>query len=100
MKDLVTRIPRFFSELRRRKVIRVMIAYALVAYGVTEVSNEVLPLLDVPESVNRIILLLLMLGFPVALALAWAFDITPRGIERTTDRPGTSDRLPRCRSPT
>jgi len=86
MNDLQTRIPRFFSELRRRKVIRVMIAYAVGAYVTTEVSNEVLPLLGIPESVNRIILIILLLGFPVALALAWAFDITPRGIERTTER--------------
>jgi serine/threonine-protein kinase len=87
MNDLQTRIPRFFAELRRRKVIRVMIAYAVGAYVTTEVSNEVLPLLGIPESVNRLILVILLLGFPVALALAWAFDITPRGIERTADLP-------------
>jgi serine/threonine-protein kinase len=86
MAQPLTRIPTFFAELRRRKVIRVAIAYGIVAFGVTEVSNNVFPNLGV-EWLPRIVVWVLLLGFPVALVLAWAFDITSTGIERTSDSP-------------
>jgi len=96
----LNRFPAFLSELRRRKVIRVAIAYGIVAFGVTEVSNNVFPNLGV-DWLPRVIVWILLLGFPIALALAWAFDITATGIERTTDAPasGTAAEVARAQKP-
>lgn len=73
----------FFSELRRRRVIRVAAVYAVVAYGVLEVADIVLPALSLPEWGITLTVALVVLGFPVAMVLAWAFDITPQGVRRT-----------------
>lgn len=75
----------FFSQLRRRKVIRVAVAYAIVAWVLVEVSSVVLPALLVPEWVFRLIVILALLGLAPALVLSWIFDWTPHGIERTDD---------------
>src|SRR3954465_8559973 len=75
----------FFAELKRRKVYRVAIGYAVVAWVRFQVATQVFPFLDVPNWAIRLIILLLALGFPIALVLAWAFDITPQGVERTDD---------------
>jgi serine/threonine-protein kinase len=80
----LSRIPPFLSELRRRKVTRVAVAYLLVAYGVFQVAVTVLPQIGGGTFVLPIALVL-ALGLPIALTLAWAYDITPRGIERTPD---------------
>lgn len=85
MADPLTGVAAFFAELRRRKVIRVAIAYGIVGFAVTEVANNVLPPLGL-EFATTLVVVLLLLGFPVALVLAWAFDLTPRGLERTPDR--------------
>ena len=71
-------------ELRRRKVFRVLAAYAIVALGVAEGANNVLPPLGV-EWGPRVVIFLLLIGLPVTIVLAWAFDITPRGLQRTPD---------------
>jgi serine/threonine-protein kinase len=76
---------KFFAELRRRHVYRVVIAYGLGAWAVIEGIAQVFPIFDVPNWVTRLIVLLIALGFPVALVLAWIFDITPEGIKRTED---------------
>jgi TolB-like protein/Flp pilus assembly protein TadD len=75
----------FFSELKRRKVYRVAVAYAVVAWLVVQIATQTFPFLDVPNWAIRLIIILIALGFPVALILAWAFDITPQGIKRTDD---------------
>ena len=72
----------FFSELRRRSVTRVAIGYLAVAWLLLQVGDVMFPALDVPDWSLRLLIGLLSLGFPVALVLAWAFNITPDGIER------------------
>ncbi len=75
----------FFAELKRRKVYRVAIGYAVVAWLLIQVATQTFPFLDIPNWIVRLIILVLALGFPIALVLAWAFDITPRGVVRTED---------------
>lgn len=79
----------FFEELKRRKVYRVAVAYVVVAGGTIQLASAVFPAWDLPNWALRLIIVLLLVGFPVALILAWAFDVTPQGI-RTTPRADTS----------
>lgn len=74
---------RFFRELRRRRVFRVAGGYALAAWIVIEAADVILPALRLPEWTTSFVVALALLGFPVALILAWAFDVTPQGLERT-----------------
>jgi uncharacterized membrane protein YedE/YeeE len=80
-------MPRFrlMHELRRRHVYRVAAAYAVVGWLLIELATRVFPFFRVPDWSVRLLVLLLLAGFPVALALAWAFDVTPQGVERTDD---------------
>jgi TolB-like protein/Flp pilus assembly protein TadD len=75
----------FFFELKRRKVYRVAIAYAVVAWVVAQVITQIFPVFEVSYWALRSMIVLLIAGFPIALILAWAFDITPEGIKRTDD---------------
>ncbi len=75
----------FFAELKRRKVYRVAIAYAVVAWLLIQIATQVFPFFEIPNWAVRLVIVLLVLGFPVALILSWAFDLTPKGIIRTTD---------------
>jgi hypothetical protein len=79
------RMRRFFSELKRRKVYRVAIAYAVAAWLVAQVVTQIFPVFEVSQWALRSMIVLLITGFPIALILAWAFDITPEGIKRTDD---------------
>lgn len=72
----------FLSELKRRRVLRVAGVYAVAAWAVLQVATTVAPLLSLPAWTPRLVLLLLALGFPVALVLAWAFELTPDGLRR------------------
>ena len=74
----------FFEELRRRKVYRVAIAYVVGSWALAQGLAQVLPVFDIPNSAIRGVIALLLVGFPVALVLAWMFDITPTGIQRTS----------------
>lgn len=74
----------FFEELKRRKVYRVAIAYIVASWALAQGIAQVLPVFDIPNSRIRGVILLLLIGFPIALVLAWIFDITPSGIERTS----------------
>jgi TolB-like protein len=74
-----------FTELKRRHVFRIGIAYLVVAWLVLQVVNVLAPILGVPMWVSKAILLVLIAGFPVALILAWAFEMTPEGVKRTGD---------------
>ena len=76
---------RFFAELKRRKVYRVAVAYAIVAWLLIQIATQVFPFLEIPAWVVRMVIVLLALGFPIALLLSWAFDLTPEGIKRTDD---------------
>ncbi len=76
---------RFFAELKRRRVFRVMALYGAVAFVVLQVADIALPGLGLPEWTITLILALTLLGFPFAIVLAWAFDMTPEGMQRTAD---------------
>src|SRR5713101_8016621 len=74
---------RFFAELKRRHVYKVAIAYAVVAWLLMQVASQIFPFFEIPNWAVRLVVLLLVIGFPVALILAWAFELTPQGIKRT-----------------
>ena len=76
---------KFFTELKRRKVYRVAVAYAVLAWLLIQIATQTLPFFEIPAWTVRLIIVALVLGFPVALLLSWAFDLTPSGIKRTDD---------------
>jgi TolB-like protein/Tfp pilus assembly protein PilF len=73
----------FFEELKRRKVYRVAIAYIVASWALAQGLSQVLPVFEIPNSAIRVLIALLLIGFPVALVLAWVFDVTPEGIKAT-----------------
>ncbi len=73
---------KFFAELKRRNVYQVAVAYAVVAWLLVQVATQVFPFFDVPNWAVRLVVLLSVLGFPVALVCSWAFELTPEGIKR------------------
>ncbi len=75
----------FFSELRRRNVVRVAIAYIIMAWLLLQVIDVMLQVLGLPESVGKFMFLLLIVGFPLALFFAWAFELTAEGLKREKD---------------
>ena len=75
----------FFSELKRRNVYKVAAAYAVVGWLVIQISSTVLPTFHAPEWVVQTLVVLVAIGFPIALVIAWAFELTPEGIKRTED---------------
>jgi len=77
--------PSLFSELRRRNVFRVALTYAVIAWLLIEIASVLLPLVDAPESIITAFVVLLALGFAVALFISWAFEMTPDGLKRTQD---------------
>src|SRR5262245_32356938 len=77
--------PSLFSELRRRNVFRVALTYAVVAWLLIEIASVLLPLVDAPESIITAFVVILGLGFLVALFVSWAFEMTPEGLKRTQD---------------
>ena len=78
-------LPKFFAELKRRKVYKVAIGYAVGGWALAQGIAQVFPVFDVPNWAVRLIVLLIVLGFPVALSLSWFFDLTRYGIVRTPD---------------
>src|SRR5215475_8802385 len=73
----------FFAELKRRNVYKVAVAYIVAGWALSQGIAQVLPVFDVPNWIIRLIVLLIIIGLPIALALAWMFEITPQGIKRT-----------------
>src|SRR5437762_8002061 len=73
----------FFSELKRRNVYKVGIAYIVAGWALSQGIAQVFPVFDIPNWIIRLIVLLIILGLPIALVLAWTFEITPQGIKRT-----------------
>jgi len=73
----------FFEEVRRRKVYRVAAAYVIAAGFIIQISSAVFPALELPNWTFRFVVVLLLIGFPISLILAWAYDITPQGIRAT-----------------
>jgi adenylate cyclase len=77
--------PSFFAELKRRNVYKVAVAYAVVSWLLVQVATQVFPFLEIPNWVVRLVIAIVVIGFPIALAIAWAFEATPEGIKRTED---------------
>ncbi len=75
----------FFEEVKRRKVYRVAAAYIIAAGGIIQLASATFPAWELPNWALRLVILLLLVGFPIALILAWAFDITAQGIRSTPD---------------
>ncbi len=86
----------FFAELKRRNVYKVAVAYVAVAWLLIEISTATFPVFDIPNWAIKLVIALVLLGFPIALILAWAFDLTPEGIQRAADA-GTGRTSPRTR---
>jgi len=78
-------LPGFFEEVRRRKVYRVAAGYVIAAGGIIQLASAAFPAWELPSWTLRVLIVSLLMGFPVALMLAWAFDITPDGIQVTPD---------------
>jgi len=79
------KIDNFFAELKRRNVYKVAIAYAVVGWLLIQVATQVFPFFEIPNWGIRLIVLLIAVGFPIALVIAWAFELTPEGIKRAED---------------
>ena len=73
----------FFGELKRRNVYKVAIAYAVVGWLLTQVATQVFPFFEVPNWGIRLVVLIIAIGFPISLIIAWAFELTPEGLKRT-----------------
>ncbi|PYL45430.1 MAG: adenylyl cyclase, partial [Verrucomicrobia bacterium] len=73
----------FFEELQRRKVYRVAAAYIVVAGFLIQIASAAFPAWELPNWSLRLVITMLLIGFPIALIFAWAFDVTPQGIQVT-----------------
>ena len=82
----------FFEELQRRKVYRVAAAYVVAAGFLIQIASAAFPAWELPNWTLRLVIVLLLIGFPIALILAWAYDITPQGIQGTPATPGAHRR--------
>jgi serine/threonine-protein kinase len=81
----------FFTELKRRNVYKVAVAYLVASWLVVQIATQVFPFFDIPNWAVRLVVLILILGFPAALIFSWAFEITPEGIKRESEiGPGKS----------
>jgi adenylate cyclase len=74
---------KFFAEVKRRNVYKVAAAYGVVAWLLTEIATQVLPFFEIPNWGVRLIVIAIIIGFPIALMIAWAFELTPEGLKRT-----------------
>jgi TolB-like protein/Tfp pilus assembly protein PilF len=77
------KIDNFFAELKRRNVYKVAVAYIVAGWALSQGIAQVFPIFDIPNWAIRLIVLLIIIGLPIALILAWAFELTPEGIKRT-----------------
>ena len=75
----------FFAELKRRNVYKVAVAYAVVGWLLVQVATQVFPFFEIPNWAVRLVVLAIVIGFPIALVIAWAFQLTPQGLKRTED---------------
>src|SRR6266853_3955141 len=81
----------FFGELKRRNVYKVAIAYAVVGWLLTQVATQVFPFFEIPNWGIRLVVLIIVIGFPIAIIIVWAFELTPEGLKRTE----VADELPK-----
>src|SRR5262245_49330538 len=90
----MTEKPSFFAELKRRNVYKVAVAYLVASWLLIQIATQVFPFFEIPNWAVRLIVLILILGFPAALIFSWAFEITPEGIKRESEI-GSSKSSPR-----
>src|SRR5438552_7860678 len=89
---------KFFAELKRRNVYKVAVAYAIVGWLVMQIAATVVPALHLSDAITSAVVLLVILGFPIALILAWAFELTPEGLKRTEFADELPTKAPRNRA--
>lgn len=86
-----------WKELKRRKVVKVAVAYAIVGWLLVEVSSTVFPIVQLPDWSVTFVTMLILLGFPLAIAISWAYELTPEGLKRDRDvhrsKPITADKI-------
>jgi len=75
----------FFTELKRRNIYKIAVTYAVVGWLLIQVATQVSPFFEIPIWAVRLVVLLIVIGFPIALVIAWAFELTPEGLKRTED---------------
>ena len=80
---LAMNLRNFFAELKRRNVYKVAVAYAVVGWLVMQIAATVVPALHLPDGITTAVVVLILLGFPIAVVIAWAFEMTPTGMKRT-----------------
>src|ERR1051326_3525197 len=81
----------FFAELKRRNVYKVAVAYAVVGWLLVQIATQVSPYFEIPNWAVRLVVLVIVVGLPIALVIAWAFELTPEGIRRTEDVDGAGE---------
>lgn len=75
----------FLGELKRRNVYKVAVAYAVVGWLIIQVTATIVPALHLPDGLTTAVVVLTLTGFPIALVIAWAFEMTPEGMKRTAE---------------
>ena len=85
----------FFAELKRRNVYNVAVAYAIVGWLSIQIATQVFPFLEIPNWVVRLVIVAVAIGFPIALVIAWAFELTPAGLKRTEDVDASGELVPK-----
>ena len=75
----------FLTQLKRRNVYRAAVAYGVVAWFLTQLTTQVFPFFEIPNSAVRFVVIALAVGFPIAMLLCWLYELTPEGIIRTED---------------
>src|SRR5438309_285683 len=85
-------MPSIFAELKRRNVYKVAVAYAVVSWLLVQAASILFPTYDAPAWVMKVFVALVVAGFPIALVIAWAFELTPEGIKRAEDAAPTPPR--------
>src|SRR5215467_1682110 len=85
----------FVVELKRRNVYKVTVAYAIVGWLSIQIATQVFPFLEIPNWVVRLVIVAVAIGFPIALIIAWAFELTPEGLKRTEDVDASGERVPK-----
>jgi tetratricopeptide (TPR) repeat protein len=94
-----SRLRAFLGELKRRRVYRVAVVYAAVAFVIWQAAEIAFPALNLPDWALTLVVVLTLVGFPIAVVLAWAFDITPEGVRRTTPAAGEPETMTRSAVP-
>ena len=75
----------FFAELKRRRVYSVAVAYVVVAWLLIQVATQVFPFFEIRNWAVRLVVLAIVIGFPIAIVVTWAFELTPEGLKHTED---------------